>query len=369
MRIGIILTGDYSWAGGVYYSLNIIKLLHSLSLSKKIKIVVIVNSDTPADLIKEIPTQNTELSYLDKKNFFYKVYHKLKGDRFIADINRLNLDILYPLISYDPSHAKLNCKPMYWLYDFQHKFLPELFSSEEIKQRDLVFENIASHGKDIVFSSHNSKSHFEKFFPNSKANKYVYNFVSLIENHNKEITISAAIPKTYFIVCNQFWPHKNHLTVLKALNHLLQQNKHVHIVFTGKYNDERSKTYVDSLKNYIKENQLENNITLTGLISREEQVELIKKAWAVIQPSFFEGWSTVVEDAKALGKFMILSDIGVNREQVKEYVKFFKPEDYLQLAKHIQELYLKELLPGTANYNENIKTAKDDLVKLFKISE
>ena len=26
MRIGIIFTGDYSWAGGLYYSLNIIKL-------------------------------------------------------------------------------------------------------------------------------------------------------------------------------------------------------------------------------------------------------------------------------------------------------------------------------------------------------
>ena len=44
MRIGIILTGDYSWAGGVYYSLNIIKLLHSISLNKKLTIVVIVNS-------------------------------------------------------------------------------------------------------------------------------------------------------------------------------------------------------------------------------------------------------------------------------------------------------------------------------------
>ena len=41
----------------------------------------------------------------------------------------------------------------------------------------------------------------------------------------------------------------------------------------------------------------------------------MRKAMAVIQPSLFEGWSTVVEDARALGKPMILSDFPVQIEQ------------------------------------------------------
>lgn len=368
MRIGIILTGDYSWAGGVYYSLNIIKLLHSISFQKKLKIIVIVNSHTPVELINDLPKENIEISFLDKKPFFYKLFHKITGNRFTADINALNLDVIYPLISYQASHSKLNCKAYYWLYDFQHKFLPELFTAEEIKSRDFTFENIATHCHDVVFSSYDSKSHFEKFFPNSEAVKHVYNFVSLLEKENEEpIDNLFNIPANYFIVCNQFWPHKNHMTVLKALDLVLQKNNAVHIVFTGKHNDERNKTYVDELKTFITNKKLENNITLTGFISRKEQVNLMKNAKAVIQPSFFEGWSTVVEDAKALNKFLIVSDINVNREQINNNVLFFKPEDYFKLADFLLELKGEEPGKSISDYEMNIKASKQELINLFEI--
>ncbi len=368
MRIGIILTGDYSWAGGVYYSLNIIKLLHAISLTKKIKVIVIVNSTTPNELINNLPKENIELSYLDKSSVFYKLYHKIKGDRFVADINSLKLDVIYPLISYNTLHNKLNCKPFYWLYDFQHKFLPDLFFAEEIKTRDQLFEDISLNTSDIVFSSHDSKGHFEKFFPTSKANKHVYNFVSLIENEAKlETNKVLNIPSDYFIVCNQFWPHKNHLTVLRALDLLIQDKKKVHVVFTGRHNDERNKKYVDELKVFISEKKLENYITLTGFISRGDQINLIKNAKAVIQPSFFEGWSTVVEDAKALNKFLLVSDIAVNREQIKNNVLFFMPEDHQQLSSYLGKLSEEEMKNGHSDYEKNIESSKHELIKLFKI--
>ncbi|MBA2613904.1 MAG: glycosyltransferase family 4 protein [Bacteroidetes bacterium] len=368
MRIGIILTGDYSWAGGVYYSLNIIKLLHTISLTEKLTIVVIVNSGTPEELINELPKENIELSYLDKRSFIYRLWHKLKNDRFVADINALNLDVIYPLIAYAPSHSKLNCKAFYWMYDLQHKFLPELFSTEEIKSRDKMFEDMAANSSAIVFSSHDSKGHFEKFFANSKANKLVYNFVSLIDRGvNEAVTKSFNLPSAYFIVCNQFWPHKNHMVVLKALDHLIKEKKKIHIVFTGRFDDIRNKKYVDELKGFIAEKQLSNYITLTGFISRKDQISLIKNAKAVLQPSFFEGWSTVVEDAKALNKFLIISEISVNREQVKTNVLFFKPEDHLQLSNHLSKLTDDETNGIQFNYAQNIEQSKQDLIKLFNI--
>jgi glycosyltransferase involved in cell wall biosynthesis len=369
MRIGIILTGDYSWAGGVYYSLNIIKLLHAISLTKNLTVVVIVNSSTPSELIDELPKKNIEISYIDQRPFFYKLYHKLKGDRFVADINSLKLDVIYPLISYDLLHKKLNCKPFYWIYDFQHKFLPELFLAEEIKKRDQVFEDIATNAADIVFSSYDSMSHFEKFYSVSKANKHVYNFISLIDANLNELTNKApAITIDYFIVCNQFWPHKNHMAVLKALAVIIQNKKIAHVVFTGRNDDERNKKYVDELKVFIRDNKLENHVTLTGFISRKDQIDLIKNAKAVIQPSFFEGWSTVVEDAKALNKFLIVSDIPVNREQIKDNVLFFKPEDHLQLVAHLEKTNKEIPNNITSDYKKNIEISKQDLNKLFKIN-
>ena len=42
-------------------------------------------------------------------------------------------------------------------------------------------------------------------------------------------------------------------------------------------------------------------ISILGFISRQDQLSLMRDAIAVIQPSLFEGWSTVVEDCKAIG--------------------------------------------------------------------
>ena len=56
----------------------------------------------------------------------------------------------------------------------------------------------------------------------------------------------------------------------------------------------------------------------------------------VLQPSLFEGWSTSVEEAKSLGKPVLLSDIEVHREQVLSPESFFQPHDVTGLANLIE---------------------------------
>ena len=68
---------------------------------------------------------------------------------------------------------------------------------------------------------------------------------------------------------------------------------------------------------------------------------------AIIQPSLFEGWSTVVEDARALGRPIIASDIPVHREQLGKDATFFSPHDVKSLAAAIIALD-PTLKPGPA---------------------
>lgn len=371
MRIGVILTGDYTWAGGLYYSLNIIKLLQRASTTKKITVVVIVNRNTQTELLKEISPQAVEFADLDQKSFFYKAWCKVMGKlsgnnyRFVSDINALQLDALYPVIHYEQGQEKLNCRTVYWLYDFQHKFLPELFTQEEILRRDANFKAITDSAKTIVLSSHDSKKHLLQFYPNCKAELFVYNFVSLIQ---KGQTLKTQVPENYLVVCNQFWPHKNHLVVLRAMDRLLSANKDIYVVFTGKYDDVRNKDYVNELQEFIREKKLEKHITFTGFIAREEQVAIIEKAKAVIQPSLFEGWSTVIEDAKALNKFLIVSDLGIHREQIRESVHFFDPQDDEKLAAYMYEVFSGTMIQTSADYSVNVEQSSKDLMTLFKIN-
>ena len=368
MRIGIILTGDYSWAGGVYYSLNIIRLLQKMSLTKSITVVVFVNKHTQQELLAELKHKNIEVIDLDARSFLYKLWcrgmgYLSKGNyRFVKDMNAAKLDLLYPVIHYEKIHAQLNCKVLYWLFDFQHKFLPDMFSKEELAKRDRNFELVTENALDLVVSSHDSKNHLLQFYPHCKANIHVYNFVSLIEAGN--IKSKPSTPDDYLVVCNQFWPHKNHLTVLKAVALLVSQKKNIHVVFTGKFDQS---PYVKELQDYITTNKLQSHLTFTGFIAREEQVELIRKAKAVIQPSLFEGWSTVIEDAKALNKLLIVSNIAIHHEQLKQDVHFFKSDDYETLSVLMQEVYTAPMVHAALNYQQNIERSSHDLQILFSI--
>ncbi len=80
------------------------------------------------------------------------------------------------------------------------------------------------------------------------------------------------------------------------------------------------------------------NIRLLGMIDRNEQLSLMKDSRAVIQPSLFEGWSTSIEEAKSLDKFMILSDLPLHKEQVTRNALFFLRNDAAELADRIRRV-------------------------------
>ena len=366
MRIGINLSEIFYETELVNNSLNIVKLLSQIAETKNLEVIVITNNLSPADVINDIPKKNTTVVNIDKHSFLYKAYHKLLGNRMATDINALKLDILYPCINYEKWHKQLKCRVYYWMFDFQHRHMPNMFQVEEFERREANFFTIAEKAKDIVFSSHNAKEDFFKFYFETKGNLHVFQFVSLMQIPPKQAN-KAPYPTKYFIVCNQFWPHKNHEVVLKAMAFIKKAGANINVIFTGKYDYAPSKDYVEMLQNFIRNNHLKDQVFFTGFISRNEQIQLIQNALAVIQPSLFEGWSTVIEDAKALDKFIVASDIAINREQLKDNMVFFDPHNDLELAKHLSELYTADNLLCDSHYDRNIKQSKEDLIAIFNI--
>ncbi len=104
------------------------------------------------------------------------------------------------------------------------------------------------------------------------------------------------------------------------------------MVCSGPMGDYRNKNHVGGLLEYIRINGLENNIRLLGLISRTELFYFFRNCISVLNPSLFEGWSTTVEEAKSLGKNMILSNINVHLEQEPSNSLFFDPFNAEELA-------------------------------------
>jgi glycosyltransferase involved in cell wall biosynthesis len=140
------------------------------------------------------------------------------------------------------------------------------------------------------------------------------------------------LPRRYFVVCNQFWSHKNHATVFRALEILAARGIRPMIVCTGALVDFRQPEHTERLLQQMHRAGVGAQVMLLGLVPRRLQIEVIRRSLAVVQPSLFEGWSTVVEDARVLGKPTLLSDLAVHKEQNPPGAEFFPGSDADTLA-------------------------------------
>lgn len=234
-----------------------------------------------------------------------------------------------------------------WIADFQHNHFPQFFSEKDIGERNAAFQRAASSENPVVLSSGDALNDFRTYYPGSKKNIYVVPFVSFIEPvirqvRDKEAGILERLGLSgarYACVMNQFWQHKNHKVVFEALKLLYQEHPEtkLDVVMTGEMSDYRNLEYTETLRRYAEDPVIRDHLHLLGFISREDQIAVMKNAEFVIQPSLFEGWGTVAEDAKVLDKTILLSDIPVHREQKNDKCRLFDPENPRALAELIRE--------------------------------
>lgn len=357
-KVGLRLFYSENWIAGAYYILNIIHALNKLKQDEKPTIVILTENLNNYDLVRN-ETNYPFLEYfqypfqIPKKNLLIRLVNKFSRlilDRnFISDTHlQPDIDFLYPLELdqiYVPKLKKVN-----WIPDFQEDHFPEYFSVEEVKARKDYQRKVICQGDFVVFSSNDAKNDFNRLYPQSKVKQKVLHFAVTLPDFShlkiKELLQKYSLTKDYFFCPNQFWTHKNHIVVLKALKLIKEKGINIQIAFSGKEKDYRNSDNFKQLKKFVETNELNNCIKFLGFIERCDQLCLMKNSIAIVQPSLFEGWSTVVEDAKALNKFIILSNLKVHKEQIKENVHFFEPTDHEQLANlliHYSENYPKEI--------------------------
>jgi glycosyltransferase involved in cell wall biosynthesis len=136
-----------------------------------------------------------------------------------------------------------------------------------------------------------------------------------------------AIDAQYVHLPNQFWAHKNHEVIVEALGRLKASGRSVTVVATGLMEDPRQPQHVEKLMQRVARDGLEKLFRPLGVVPYRDMLGLMRHAVAVINPSLFEGWSTSVEEAKSMGKAVVLSDIPVHREQAPGRGLFFDPRD------------------------------------------
>lgn len=356
MTIGLIMQGGRTWAGGAEYIKNIALALASLPADVRatFRVKVLCAQELEDDYLQSLLPVVESIHYLEKEQlpltFVNKVKWKLKqifskrvNPRLDEFLQSLDVDFVYPY--FDPTAQNVPVSSCPWIPDFQHKYLPHLFSKSEIQDRDRHYEAIANSSKRLVVSSETAAADFHKFFPHSTCKTEVLQFKTVLpeayyEADAVEIQKKYNLPDRFLIVSNQFWRHKNHLMIFEALRKLSIDNVYPNVVCTGHLYDPRYPRYSDQILDAIHTQNLSKQVYLLGMIPRADQIQLLRRSMAVLQPSLFEGWSTVVEDARCLGKPALLSDFPVHVEQSPPDSRFFESLSVKSLASLLKETWM-----------------------------
>jgi glycosyltransferase involved in cell wall biosynthesis len=339
---GLVAIGGRDWMGGANYVRNLAAAVRAAAPGTPL--TWICGAGLSADWREVSP--RVEVPAPTRWNRWLGTSRSRAG--FRRRIEHAGIDFVYPL-TYDnfynlglrfPLGAALKGKAWAgWIPDFQHRYLPHLFSDRELQWRDAQMALLAQEAPRVVLSSRSALADFQRFFPAHarKATLLAFRVAPSVPLHEGAPEESA--PERFFLVCNQFWKHKNHQVVFEALRILRARGVKPVVLCTGALEDYRGDEYVRSLQTLLAEPGLSEQVQLLGLVSRERLMALMRRALAVIQPSLFEGWSTVVEDARALGRPCLLSDLPVHREQDPPGARFFPPESPEALADLIADLW------------------------------
>lgn len=363
-RVGIIYNFDENWIGGTYYIQNLIRSLNYLPQKEQIQLHILAKDKALFQVLQKV-TAYPNLKFVQYKPKFNKaellintVTQKLFDKKVV--VKKIKLDWVFPLYGI-PDDLKRIKELIFWIPDFQEKYLPDLFSPQEVKNRQLSYENMVALGHPIVFSSYSALSDFNTFFPAAKNERKILQFAvvhpELKSKDIEEVKLKYGLVGNYFFSPNQFWQHKNQIAIIEAAKIIKDKGIDLKIIFTGKEHDYRNPDYTTNLKQKVVDYHLENEIIFLGFIDRIDQLMLMKNAQAVIQPSLFEGWSTVVEDAKALNQTLIVSNLAVHKEQLENKAYYFAPNDYNELASKIIEVINNPIdkLSFDLDYTESIK--------------
>jgi glycosyltransferase involved in cell wall biosynthesis len=214
-----------------------------------------------------------------------------------------------------------------------------MFSLASRLKRDLGFRAQVGSSAALLLSSQDAERDCLNYYPEARGRTHVARFAVAIDGWPDVDAAwarlrSAGIPEDFVFLPNQLWQHKNHELAIEAAGLLAEQGSRRVILATGYGEDPRRRGYRAELLARIAELGAGNNIALLGSVDHGLVKAMMICANALLNPSHFEGWSTTVEEAKAAGTPMLLSDLPVHREQAPE-ARFFGVEDPIALANAI----------------------------------
>ena len=322
------------------YSVNIINHLSFLYKDEKNRAITVF---TPTNTLLNKDIKTIHLSRLLKSSQYGKLaaFTRFMWNTFYYPIQARKFDLL---ISTTTHGSFFSANQIITIHDLLSLRFNNISAHQRIYYKYLL-PYMVSKAKLIIAVSETTKKDIIQFLniPENKI-KVVYNGYDEETYNNIPLLHKYIFDKyaveNYFLAVGPTYPHKNFELLLGAYNELDITIKELHplVIAGGK------KEYLNKLKSYVLENNLQKYVQFIGYVPAELMAPLYKEAFALIFPSLFEGFGFPLLEAMASGCPVLASDVSSIPEVCEDAVLYFDPYHKSSLLLQLNKISTDSLL-------------------------
>lgn len=280
---------------------------------------------------------------------FFQNKTKYRNDIFNQKLLKNKIEFLWFLV---PAHYAVKVPYAFTVWDLAHRaqpYFPEVsLSGWDFDKRDNFYKTAIPRASYVITGNDEGKREIETFFnyPPELIRKIPFVtphfFLEDQSAQNFDDTILAQnnLEKNkYLFYPAQFWPHKNHIRIVKALEILKKENINLKVAFVG--SDKGNKCYIQE---QVAKYNLENDVKFLGFVSQAQLASLYQHAFAMTYLSMLGPNNIPPLEAMGLGCPVICSDAKGMEEQLGDAAIFFASSNANELAQKIKLLLQDEML-------------------------
>ncbi|TAH21156.1 MAG: glycosyltransferase family 1 protein [Cytophagales bacterium] len=323
--------------------------------------------------IVNINTTFSERAFYKAKKIFglpktEKIYHPLQ-----KIILKENIDLMFYLSPWENFFLDIPYFSMVW--DLQHRlqpYFPEVSANGEWEKRERYYEENLPKASRIIIGNEAGRNEIHQFYNIPKERIAILPHPTPAFALGNE-SIKHTLPKDfspqrpYLLYPAQFWAHKNHISLVKALQILKNEfATELDLVFVG--SDKGNKNFIQQK---VSELALENQVHFLGFVATEELIALYQHAFALSYVTHFGPENLPPLEAFALGCPVIASRVSGAEEQLGEAAILASPNSPQEIAESIMKLVgnekLREDLINKGKEIAQIRSGKEFVIKFFAV--
>lgn len=354
-KIGVFLSGESKSGGGFQYNLA---MLNAVAAFPKDEYEVVIAYVSPSWLkyirfYKLNSIRLLPLVFAIRRIWFKLNLPHLQGERITKK--------LWPMVARklikeksdlwifpcrDELSFQAKIPALTTIHDLMHRYeqrFPEVSENGEYERRERHYSRICMFSKAILVDSEVGRQQVHESYGMPLERIYVLPFVPYPNILNvkdlNDFDSKYNLPKKFVFYPAQFWMHKNHGRLIKAIYILKKEFPNIYLTLVGSKRNGYGRA-----RNLVNKLNLEENVKFLGFVPNEDIPSFYRRARVMIMPTFFGPTNIPPLEAFALGCPTATSNVYGMPEQVGNAALLFNPESVEEIANSIRLLWTNDEL-------------------------